>query len=182
MKEASRTKKAASSDEAGPGRKFTIMPGVGLVDLEDPTLTRQLAERLAGRVGEELMLFASRMREGLLAASVAIGLEVMGEFFEAEVTEVAGPKGKHNTTDRQAYRHGTEDGSVVLGGRKLSVRRPRVRSIEEAELRLEPYDTFASVDLLTAHTVAAMLAGCPPAATPSHWSRSAPTWRRTPAR
>ena len=42
------------------------------------------------------MLFANRMREGLLAVSVAIGLEVMGELMEAEVTEVAGPRGRHN--------------------------------------------------------------------------------------
>jgi hypothetical protein len=31
-----------------------------------------------------------------LAASVAIGLEVMGELVEAEVSELAGPKGKHD--------------------------------------------------------------------------------------
>lgn len=39
---------------------------------------RSLSERLAGSVSEQLGLFADRMREGLLAASVAIGLEVMG--------------------------------------------------------------------------------------------------------
>ena len=57
---------------------------------------RSLQERLAGSVSEQLGLFAERMREGLLAASVAIGLEVMGELVEAEVSELAGPKGKHD--------------------------------------------------------------------------------------
>jgi hypothetical protein len=66
--------------------------GAGLRLVED----RSLAERLAGGVSEQLGLFAERMREGLLAASVAIGLEVMGELVEAEVVELAGPKGKHD--------------------------------------------------------------------------------------
>jgi len=99
----------------------------------------------------------------LLAASVAIGLDVMGELVEAEVTDVAGPKGKHDG-NRGAYRHGTEDGKVTLGGRRIPVRRPRVRTVAddtgvEREVRLESYDTFASVDLLADHMVASMLAG-----------------------
>jgi putative transposase len=157
---ASHTTKKAASPEGGGGSKgrFTILPGAGLVDREDPQLSRELAERLAGKVGDELLLFAARMREGLLAASVAVGLEVMGELMEAEVTELAGPKGKHNP-DRAAYRHGGEDGTVTLGGRRVGVRRPRVRGVEDTEVRLESYDTFASVDLLADHMVASMLAG-----------------------
>lgn len=123
-----------------------------------PAVAGRLAERLAGKVGEQLVLFAQRMQEGLLAASVAIGRDVMAEFMEAEVTEVAGPKGKH-VADRSAYRHGHEDATVALGGRRVPVRRPRVRSVEGGEVHLESYETFASADLLTAHTVAAMMAG-----------------------
>jgi len=124
---------------------------------------RSLQERLAGSVSEQLGLFAERMREGLLAASVAIGLEVMGELVEAEVSELAGSKGKHDAA-RRVYRHGSEDGRVTLGGRRMPVRRPRVRTVSdgegvEREVRLESYDTFASVDLLSEHMVASMLAG-----------------------
>lgn len=36
------------------------------------------------------------MRDGLLAASVAVGLGVLGEFLAAEVAEKAGPKGRRN--------------------------------------------------------------------------------------
>jgi putative transposase len=119
-----------------------------------------LSERLGGSVSEQLGLFAERMREGLLAASVAIGLEVMGELVEAEVGGLAGPKGKHDA-ERAAYRHGSEAGRVTLGGRRVPVRRPRVRSVVdgEGEVRLESYDTFASVDLLSEHMVASLLAG-----------------------
>jgi transposase-like protein len=136
-----------------------LLPAVGLVDRADPSLSG----RLAGKVSDQLETFASHMRDGLLAASVAIGLDVMGELVEAEVTEIAGPKGKHNR-DRVANRHGTEDGKVTLGGRRIPVRRPRVRTVAdehgvEREVRLESYDTFASVDLLADHMVASMLAG-----------------------
>ena len=154
--DAATTKKA--SKEASKKPRLTILPGIGLVDFDDPAVAGKLAERLAGKVGEQLVLFAQRMQEGLLAASVAIGLDVMAEFMEVDATEVAGPKGKHNP-DRSAYRHGHEDGAVTLGGRRVAVRRPRVRSTDGHELHLESYETFASADLLSAHTVAAMLAG-----------------------
>jgi putative transposase len=150
-KEASHTKPSSST--------LRLLPEIGVVDLVDPTLS----QRLAGKVSEQLETFASRMRDGLLAASVAIGLDVMGELIDAEVSEVAGPKGRHDT-DRSAYRHGSEAGKVTLGGRRIPVRRPRVRTVAddggvEHEVRLESYDTFASVDLLADHMVASMLAG-----------------------
>ncbi|MGI8874658.1 MAG: transposase [Egibacteraceae bacterium] len=124
------------------------------------SVTTGLPERLAGRVDEHLARFAEHMREGLLAASTAVGLEVMAELMAAEVTDIAGPKGRHDPA-RTATRHGGEAGTVTLGGRRLPVRRPRVRSVGEDghELPLESYETFASTDLLTDGVVARMLAG-----------------------
>jgi putative transposase len=152
-------KKQASHTTTSTASSLRLLPGMGLVDLADPCLS----ERLAGKVSEQLEAFASKMREGLLAASVAIGLDVMGELVEAEVSVVAGPKGRHDRA-RAAYRHGSEDGKVTLGGRRVPVRRPRVRTVAdengvEREVRLESYDTFASVDLLADHMAASMLAG-----------------------
>jgi putative transposase len=125
-----------------------------------PTTTLGLAERLAGRLDGHLVRFAEHMREGLLAASVAVGLEVMGELMDAEVTDLAGPKGKHNPA-RTAKRHGSQDGSVTLGGRRVPVRRPRVRTAgdDEHELPLASYDSFTSADLLADGVVARMLSG-----------------------
>jgi putative transposase len=152
-------KKQSSHTKSASSPKLRLLPGIGLVDLADPSLS----ERLAGNVSDQLEEFASNMREGLLAASVAIGLDVMGELVDAEVTDIAGPKGRHDK-NRAAYRHGSEDGKVTLGGRRIPVRRPRVRTVVdddgvEREVRLESYDTFASVDLLADHMVASMLAG-----------------------
>jgi putative transposase len=149
----------ASHTKTACAGSLRLVPEIGLIDVTDPGLP----ERLAGKVSDQLEAFAAQMREGLLAASVSIGLDVMGELIDAEVTEVAGPKGRHDP-GRRAYRHGSEDGKVSLGGRRVPVRRPRVRSVAgaggvEREVHLESYDTFASVDLLADHMVASMLAG-----------------------
>ncbi len=119
-----------------------------------------LAERLAGRLDGHLARFAEHMREGLLAASVAVGLDVMAELMAAEVTDLAGPKGKHNRS-RTAMRHGSEHGTVTLGGRRVRVRRPRVRTVgdDARELPLASYETFVSADLLADGVVARMLGG-----------------------
>ena len=124
------------------------------------TTTLGLGERLAGRLDGHLARFAEHMREGLLAASTAVGLDVMAELMQAEVTDVTGPKGKHNPT-RVAKRHGGQDGTVTLGGRRIPVRRPRVRTVgdDEHELTLESYATFVSTDLLADGVVARMLGG-----------------------
>jgi putative transposase len=123
--------------------------------------TMGLPEWLAGRADEHLAAFAAHMTQGLLACSTALGLEVMVELMELEVLELAGPKGKHNPA-RTAMRHGSQPGMVTLGGRRLGMRRPRVRSVdgEDAhEVPLDSYRAFAETDLLAEGIVARMLAG-----------------------
>jgi transposase-like protein len=98
-------------------------------------------------------------REGLLALSVGVGLGVLAELMEEEVDEVVGPKGRHDP-DRVAVRHGHEAGEVTLGGRRLPVERPRVRSADGSEeLPLATYAHFADRDPLTAVVLERMLAG-----------------------
>jgi len=101
---------------------------------------------------------AGAAREGLLAMSVAAGMAVMAAMFEAEITAIAGPKGKHDP-DRVAVRHGTEKGSVTLGGRRIAVSRPRARSTDGCEVPLSSYTHFAVDDLLTEVVMERMLAG-----------------------
>ncbi len=92
---------------------------------------------------------ADAAREGLLALSVGVGLGVVHELMEAEVTEVCGPKGK-NDPARTATRHGHEDGKVTLGGRRSAVSRPRMRSVpSDRELPLATYEHFSERDPLT---------------------------------
>ena len=89
---------------------------------------REALERpLPAEIQEALGELVGAAREGLLALSVGVGLSVVHELMEAEVSEVVGPKGRHNL-DRTAKRHGHERGSMTMGGRRVEVRRPRVRS------------------------------------------------------
>ena len=84
---------------------------------------------LPDRVQDALGDLVGAAREGLLALSVSVGLGVLSELLEEEVTELVGPKGRWNR-DRSAVRHGHEDGGVTLGGRRVVVRRPRVRTAD----------------------------------------------------
>ena len=114
---------------------------------------------LPPRVQEALGEFVGVAREGLLALSVGVGLGVLAELMEEEVDGVVGPKGRHDS-ERTAVRHGHESGEVTLGGRRVPVERPRVRSADGSEeLGLQTYAYFADRDPLTAVVLERMLAG-----------------------
>ena len=114
---------------------------------------------LPARVQEALGELVSAAREGLLALSVGVGLGVLAELMEEEVEEVVGPKGRHDPR-RVAVRHGHEAGEVTLGGRRVGVERPRVRSANgSSELPLVTYRHFADRDPLTRVVLERMLAG-----------------------
>jgi putative transposase len=98
------------------------------------------------------------MREGLLAMAVGAGLSVMRSLMDESVSEICGPKGQHQS-DREAVRHGTEDGSVTLGGRRVRVRRPRVRATDgSGEMAVPAYELFNSTELLGEMAMTRMLA------------------------
>ena len=113
---------------------------------------------LSPRVREVLGQLVGVAREGLLALSVGVGLGVMAELMEEEVTEIVGSRGRHNP-DRDAVRHGHEDGEVTLGGRRVPVRRPRVRAADSGgEIPVGVYQHFASRDALEQVVLERMLA------------------------
>ncbi len=114
---------------------------------------------LPGGVGEALGQLVGAAREGLLALSVEVGLGVLRELLEEEVREIVGVKGKWNA-ERTAVRHGHETGEVTLGGRRVAVERPRVRTADgESEVALRTYEHFAERDQLEDVVLERMLAG-----------------------
>jgi transposase-like protein len=120
-------------------------------ELAESPLPPQIEEALGELVGAA--------KEGLLALSVGVGLGVVHELMEAEVDEVVGLRGRHDD-GRNAVRHGHEDGLMTLGARRVSVRRPRVRSTDgEREIPLASYEHFADRDPLTRAVLDRMLAG-----------------------
>jgi transposase-like protein len=111
------------------------------------------------RVAEALGELVGQAREGLLALSVGVGLGVVCELMEDEVEEVCGPKGKWNRK-RSAHRHGSDDGAVTLGGRRVALRRPRMRTPDgEREVPLRTYEHFADRDPFTHLVCEQMLVG-----------------------
>jgi putative transposase len=105
---------------------------------------------------------AAEVREGLLAIAVGAGLQVMAAMMAADAEALCGPRGKHDP-DRTATRHGSEAGSVTLGGRRLPVRRPRVRAGDgtgtSRELPIASYEAFTSTQMLGRKAMEQMLAG-----------------------
>jgi putative transposase len=123
------------------------------------TTTTAIESPLPAEIQEALGELVGAAREGLLALSVGVGLRVVHELMEAEVTEIVGPKGKHDP-DRTAKRHGHEDGSMTLGGRRVPVSRPRIRTADDQhELPVASYEYFAGRDPLQRAVMDRMLAG-----------------------
>jgi putative transposase len=117
------------------------------------------APAIPERVSVAMAEIAENMQEGLLALAVGAGLQVMQALMEADVTELAGPKGRHNGA-RTAVRHGRERGSVTLGGRRVPVTRPRVRAADgSGELPVASYELFTSTEILGKLAMEKMLAG-----------------------
>ncbi len=117
--------------------------------------TLAVPEQVSVAMGE----IAADLREGLLALAVGAGLQVMQQLMEADVAAACGPRGKHDA-DRTASRHGTESGSVTLGGRRVPVSRPRVRAADGAgEVAVPAYELFSSTEVLGRMAMERMLAG-----------------------
>ena len=119
------------------------------------TEAAKLPEHVQAALGE----LAGAAQEGLLALSVGVGLGVLQELMAEEVDDVVGPRGKHDP-ERTAVRHGQESGEVTLGGRRVAVERPRVRSADGSEeVGLATYRHFADRDALSRVVLERMLAG-----------------------
>ncbi len=94
----------------------------------------------------------------LLNLSVRTGLKVLGAMLEEDRVRLCGPKG-YPDPNRTATRYGTDDGQVVLGGRRVPIRKPRVRSVAGKELRLPTYQRFSQEDPLEARAWEQMVLG-----------------------
>lgn len=107
----------------------------GLPENTDSTAAR-FRVKLPKEVTVALTKLLPEAKHGLLSLSVAIRLQVLQAMIDEKVAAVAGAKGKHDPM-RTAYRHGFESRTVTLGGRKLSIMRPRVRTLAGREVTLE---------------------------------------------
>lgn len=135
-------------------KKVDETPAVRLVDESDVALAG-LPDELSVTLGG----IAELCREGLMAVAVEAGLATAAAIMAEEVT---GLVGGWNARDpqRTMERGGTTPTSVVMGGQRLPIRRPRVQAVDDSgEVTLESFKVFAQGDLLNRVVMERMLAG-----------------------
>jgi putative transposase len=109
-------------------------------------------------LAEPMLAGMTTTREHLLAWVHAHGLAVLDEVFRAEAVALAGPKGRHQTA-RTHHHWGTTATELTFGGRRLQVRRPRVRGTNGQEALLPSVAAFRTRDPLSARMMQQLLAG-----------------------
>lgn len=96
-------------------------------------------------------------RSELFELAIRSGLKVLDAMLEQDRTALCGPRYAHQPA-RDASRAGTVASEVVLGGRKVGIRRPRVRA-EGREVVLPTFQTLSDTDPLNRRVVEQMLVG-----------------------
>ena len=97
------------------------------------------------------------VREAFHGLCIATGLQVLEAMMEGDREVLCGPKGRQQV-ERTAWRGGSADSQVALGGRQVEVPRLRVRSAD-GEVPLVSFEWAAATDPLDEHTLAAVAAG-----------------------
>jgi putative transposase len=96
-------------------------------------------------------------RTELFELAMRSGLRVFTAMLEEDRTAICGARYAHEP-DRPASRAGTAPSEVVLGGRKVAIQRPRVRTAA-GEIPLPTFQTMADTDPLNRRVVEQMLVG-----------------------
>jgi putative transposase len=105
------------------------------------------------RIGEVLV----RARAALSELVVGAGMQVLAALLEQDREALCGPKHLQNPA-RDASRYGHDEGTLVMGGRKVHVRRPRVRGTD-GEVQLPTWEQLSREDPLNDRAVEQMLVG-----------------------
>jgi transposase-like protein len=101
------------------------------------------------------------LQEGLLALGLFLALETLQDLMEQEINRKCGVRGKgeQNPAGRKGYRNGGEAGQVVVGGRCLSIWRPRAVWKGGGEIELEVYKAAQNPDFLSQSVLTATVLG-----------------------
>jgi putative transposase len=135
--------------------------------------TPELVPATQGQLTLPIQSVLQDVQHAFYGLCINAGKQVLAAMMEADRVALCGPKGVPDA-DRRALRGGSTRGSVVLGGQRISVRRPRARALDAGELELPSFTWAAGADPLNAATMAAIAAGASIrryATTPLPWSR-----------
>ena len=98
------------------------------------------------------------VRHAFYGLCVNAGKQVLAAMMEADRVALCGAKNVPDT-HRRAVRGGTTRSSVVLGGQRIAVVKPRARGLERGELELPTFAWAAHTDPLDMATLASIAAG-----------------------
>lgn len=115
-------------------------------------------ERKADGGGQLWLRLSAMVREALYDTVMVTGLACVDEVLEAERAVLCGARYAHQA-ERQALRAGHVPSSLVLGGRRVAVSRPRVRSVAGRELKLPSWREWSARDPLEARALEQMVLG-----------------------
>jgi len=99
-----------------------------------------------------------KVEQSFFELCIDAGQQVLASMMEQDREDLCGPRWKRDP-DRKAGRAGTTKSEVTLGGRRIAIPRPRVRSQAGRELELPSYAFAANRDPLNHHTLKAVACG-----------------------
>lgn len=97
-------------------------------------------------------------RQSFVDLCVLAGQAVLRGAMEEDRAALCGPKGEHDK-QRAAHRWGKTPSEVTLGGRRVTVERPRVRSVQGEELSLPWFEWASDRDPLDERTLEQIAVG-----------------------
>ena len=98
------------------------------------------------------------IRQTLLDTVITSGTIQAIEMLRSQQEALCGPRYKQ-VADRKAHRHGSTAGSLVMGGRRVTLPRPRVRSVAGREVELPAWMQWSREDPLEQRALQQMILG-----------------------
>jgi len=100
----------------------------------------------------------ANIEQSFFGLCIDAGQQVLASMMEQDREDLCGPRWKRDP-DRKAGRAGTTKSEVTLGGRRIAIPRPRVRSQAGHEMELPSFAFATNRDPLDHHTVEAVACG-----------------------
>ena len=117
-----------------------------------------LPETMAVEIPLPLLGAFANIEKSFFELCIDSGQQVLSAMMEQDREDLCGPRWKRDP-DRSAGRGGTTHSEVTLGGRRIAIKRPRVRSKEGQEVELPSFAFAADRDPLDHHALNAVACG-----------------------
>ncbi len=99
------------------------------------------------------------VNEELHRSALSVGVMVIAELLEHDVAELCGSR-RARSDDRKAHRYGSQSGYVVLGGHKVRIEKPRVRTLDgRREVQLALYKQLQRRDVIDDNVMRRLVRG-----------------------